>query len=314
MKAALKLLVLLTTVSAILPGCYPYEYYGPYNYQVNNQQEVSEAIEYTNENSEFKMTPELTYSPLLSRAGQTNVQLEVGRVTEGQLAVALTNKSALMFAYGKGSFESDASGKTHINASYDDYDYNGVWQHYTTDGIYGYSRKNECSSTFFEAAYGRYKVVNKYFRYDVYAGSRYGETQNHYSVQSNETAFNNYNTPFQATYDDFRKHASVFLQSGFGLFNDNIEFSVTARMNGYLFTYRDADANHQSYVPDYSKTVFSFNPAVRFAFGGRVFRMFMQYSGALPVASKYTDWYRQTFNGGITFMFGDETRVNKVKH
>jgi len=314
MKTTIKMVLLSAIGATVLQGCDPYLYpTTTYNYQINNQPEVSEAVSYTNDNSEFKMTPELTYSPLLSREGQVNAQIEFGDITEGHLAVALNSNSALLFGFGGGSFSSEAAGKVHLNGGYDGYNSNGILQHYTIDGTYVFKRKNECSSTFGEVAYGRYKVVNKSFRRDLFIGTRLGKTSNNYSVEADAYAFNNYNSPFRATYDDTRRHASLFLQYGFGLFKEHVELSASARVNGYLFTSRDANADLQDFVPDYSKTVFSFNPAIRFGFGGRGFRMFFQYSGALPFASKHTDWYRQSFNGGVTFMFRDQVRVEKVK-
>jgi hypothetical protein len=294
-----------------LPGCLPYGGgYGPvttYTYTINNPATVDSATVFTNENAPFRMIAPGSHAPLLSQKGQVNVDIDFGNVISGALAVAISDKDALLFSAGAGFRSSELDQSVYIDMILVTDPPSGPNTVSDVSGNYAYTINNDCESYYFDAAYGRYKVIKNKLRNEWFLGVGYGATENSYNIDFDRASVGNLpGHTFENRYVDNRKYLSFFIQDDIGWVTDYVELVAIARMSSYYYTSRTTSMSGQDETPEYSDLVFAFEPGIRFAFGGKKFRFYAQVNTVLPVETSGVEWYDEPqFRGGMLFRIGD---------
>jgi hypothetical protein len=292
-----------------LSGCLPYGSgpYTNYTYTINNSASVDSATSYTKENAPFRMIAPAPHAPLLSRKGQVNVDMDFGNVISGAVAVAITDRDALLFSAGAGFHSSKLDQVIYIDIEQVAQPPSGPPTTTDMSGNYFYSINNDCDTYYFDLAYGRYKVIKNKLRNEWFLGMGYGVTKNNYAIDFDRPSVGNLPSyTFETTYADDRKHLNFFIQDDIGWVTNNVELIAIAKMSSYYFLSRTTSMYGQEETPDYSDLVFAFEPGIRFAFGGQRFRFYAQVNGVFPVETSGVKWYDEPqFQGGMLFRFGD---------
>ena len=253
------------------------------------------------------MIAPVVHAPLLSQKGQANFDIDFGNVISGSFAIAITDHDALLFSGGAGYRDDSDRHETYIDV--DQTTHQSSTTSTTTDisGNYSYKINNECDTYYFDAAYGRYKVIKNKLRNEWFLGMGYGLTENKNSKDFYEgfTGTLSYFS-YETSYSDNRRYLSFFIQDDIGWVTNNVELVAVARMQSYYFISRTTSLDQQPTTPDYSKMAFAFEPGVRFAFGGGRFRFYAQLYAVLPIETSGVEWYDEPqFQGGMLYRFRD---------
>jgi hypothetical protein len=306
MKTKCIIHVVLIILSGVLfTGCFGPGWGGgnAVTYTIHNGAEIDSTTNFTKENTPFRIPPPALHAPMLSKKGQVALYGDVGDALSAGMAVAISDKDAIMVNVMGGWGDITITDSVYVDIDYQQTS-NTTTNTVDVSGYYMYKRNTLTDSYGAEVAYGRFQSIRKKIRNEWFTGIGYGKITNEYDIEfSGDLPYYNI-SKYESTYKDDRNHLNFFFQDDIGWVTRHVEFIFIGRMNSYLFTSRETSINGQTQTPGYSPWAFSFEPAVRFAFGFGQFRLYAQCETVLPIEASGINWYKPQFKGGMLFRFG----------
>jgi hypothetical protein len=283
-----------------------------YSYTLKNPDHVKQKLGFTEDKMPFILPTFDAISPGFTRKGQFFIANDVKNGFSMSSAYALTEKSYVMVIGGFSDRYDEQSGYETVDLEYTVH-YNDLidtWtENFDTTGAVKFAKSTEFRSRFIEIGYGKFKKIGKCFSNDWLGGMGWGRANIQYDLATQvnlnyqDNAVNDYNF---YDHSESRKFWHFYFQDCIHWINDNLEVSVLGRANSFVFTNRDIKSDFPAGTNEYDKLAFSLETAVRMAIGGKRFKLFAEYNGALPVLSPEFDRYQQRFRFGVFTRFGGE--------
>ena len=257
----------------------------------------------------FMMKDGNIYAPLLSKKGEFNINTDVVDGCGVQTALAVSSDVEIIAGASYVSNSDSKNQNTSVPVQVTD----GNGTHY--DSYSGnYRLEHTINQQSFNIALGKYKTFGKAGRWEKLAGFAAGSAENNYTyVVTNDNShssnswrnlnFNfNYNTyHYEYPFSETRYYYQGFLQGNLGYVTRKTEGAFITRLSYIHFNTQTFTESYEMKKYVMSSDNIVLEPALKFGFGGKHFRVYSQVGFNIPLSRTDLQWYSTNVQAGVIF-------------
>lgn len=155
-----------------------------------------------------------------------------------------------------------------------------------------------------EFAIGYYDFIGNQGIWESFAGFGSGVSENSYQYKFGDEPASGYSSnQFHSSFTENRKSYRLFLQNTIGYSSEVTEASLCARVTYVHFTNQNITNSESIASYEFNQIVFLAEPVMHFGIGFRNFKIFSEYSFAIPLSDSDVEWSKRNLRFGALVKF-----------